>query len=323
MTRNTLGHQGHSKENRFGVYLIEEAVLGPAQAQEGIESTPTCYKLSFDPVGYKIMVSDLLVLFSENPFRLLNTGAEYGYTSSILFLMPESQHPGLTQIEQGRKNLTTEEKTCGRPKRLAIWQPIYLLEYLKDGSILIVYHEDKLSKTIKDAKLFMCYFTEMSYRPNFIKLQNFESERVHTFQTWNKDSQWNDDSSDENKESKFSTDMVFSSRQNLIDCVHHVGKTLGYRRKLVRSTSTWNSFNKAWTTLVASQTEDAYKLNLAQLETILLDYSVWLTPYKEMFVHCWTDKYLNFGNHTTNRVESQHAKLKRYLDLSKSQRYKM
>lgn len=44
---------------------------------------------------------------------------------------------------------------------------------------------------------------------------------------------------------------------------------------------------------------------------------VWLTPYKEMFVYCWTDKFLNFGNHTTNRVESQHAKLKRYLDSSK------
>ncbi|KAJ9536573.1 hypothetical protein OSB04_un000222 [Centaurea solstitialis] len=34
------------------------------------------------------------------------------------------------------------------------------------------------SKTIKDAKLFNCYLTEMSYHPNFIKLQNFESERA-------------------------------------------------------------------------------------------------------------------------------------------------
>ena len=44
--------------------------------------------------------------------------------------------------------------------------------------------------------------------------------------------------------------------------------------------------------------------------------TVWLTPYKEMFGSVWTDKYLNFGNHTTNRVESQHAKTKRYFDTA-------
>ncbi|KAJ9560030.1 hypothetical protein OSB04_005190 [Centaurea solstitialis] len=119
--------------------------------------------------------------------------------------------------------------------------------------------------------------------------------------------------------------VLFPDAKKLL-CTLHIWNNIFKRRKTVRSKSTWNSFNKAWTTLVASQTEDAYKLNLAQLEVILLDYSgffaylnkVWLTPYKEMFVHCWTDKYLNFGNHTTNRVESQHAKLKRYLDSSKS-----
>ena len=28
----------------------------------------------------------------------------------------------------------------------------------------------------------------------------------------------------------------------------------------------------------------------------------------------WVDQHLNFGNRTSNRVESQHAKLKRYLE---------
>ncbi|XP_038702578.1 uncharacterized protein LOC119999133 [Tripterygium wilfordii] len=45
---------------------------------------------------------------------------------------------------------------------------------------------------------------------------------------------------------------------------------------------------------------------------------VWLTPYKELFVFAWTDRYLYFGNHTTNRVKSQHAKMKRYLCSSQS-----
>lgn len=31
----------------------------------------------------------------------------------------------------------------------------------------------------------------------------------------------------------------------------------------------------------------------------------------------WIDKHLNFGNTSTNRVESQHAVLKKYLDSSK------
>nr|KAJ0185929.1 hypothetical protein LSAT_V11C900499870 [Lactuca sativa] len=44
----------------------------------------------------------------------------------------------------------------------------------------------------------------------------------------------------------------------------------------------------------------------------------WLTQYKEKFVSVWTDVFLHFGNYTTNRVESQHAKVKLYLDSSQS-----
>ncbi|TYI10893.1 hypothetical protein ES332_A09G172000v1 [Gossypium tomentosum] len=40
---------------------------------------------------------------------------------------------------------------------------------------------------------------------------------------------------------------------------------------------------------------------------------VWLSKYKDMFVSVWIDRHLNFGERTTNRVESQHAKLKKYL----------
>ena len=65
---------------------------------------------------------------------------------------------------------------------------------------------------------------------------------------------------------------------------------------------------------------------LADLEVVLQNFpcminylkDVWLTPYKEMFVSAWTDRYLHFGNQTTNRVESQHVKLKRYLESSQS-----
>lgn len=42
-------------------------------------------------------------------------------------------------------------------------------------------------------------------------------------------------------------------------------------------------------------------------------YNTWLEKYPDKFVSLWTDKSTNFGNSTTNRVESQHAKLKKHL----------
>ena len=44
----------------------------------------------------------------------------------------------------------------------------------------------------------------------------------------------------------------------------------------------------------------------------------WLEPHKERFVSMWTDEQLNFGQRTTNRVESQHALLKKHLDSTNS-----
>ncbi|XP_076920809.1 uncharacterized protein LOC143582042 [Bidens hawaiensis] len=42
----------------------------------------------------------------------------------------------------------------------------------------------------------------------------------------------------------------------------------------------------------------------------------WLDPYRHKFVACWIDERRNYGKTTTNRVESQHANLKRYLNGS-------
>ncbi|GJU85710.1 FAR-RED impaired response 1-like protein [Tanacetum coccineum] len=82
----------------------------------------------------------------------------------------------------------------------------------------------------------------------------------------------------------------------------------------------------SWNTLINSHSEEAYQLNLEQLQEIVFDFpgvmvylnKYWLTQYKEMFVAAWTNRFLHFGNQTTNRVESQHAKLKLYLDSAQS-----
>ena len=45
---------------------------------------------------------------------------------------------------------------------------------------------------------------------------------------------------------------------------------------------------------------------------------IWLTPHKEMFVSALPDQVLHFGNQTTNRVESQHSKLKNHLETTQA-----
>jgi len=41
-----------------------------------------------------------------------------------------------------------------------------------------------------------------------------------------------------------------------------------------------------------------------------------LDPVKEKFVRIWVDKNLHMGNTITNRAESAHARLKKYLSSS-------
>ena len=41
--------------------------------------------------------------------------------------------------------------------------------------------------------------------------------------------------------------------------------------------------------------------------------TVWFNDYKERFVRAWTDTNYNFGQYTTNRAESQHARFKMHL----------
>nr|GEW83862.1 hypothetical protein [Tanacetum cinerariifolium] len=146
------------------------------------------------------------------------------------------------------------------------------------------------------------------------------------------------------------TVQVFNSRQDLIDSVKETVLSFGYVIVIKRSkanehvsfhcdvsdrefalmkaydTAFPNAKGIAWNTLVNSHNEEAYQLNLEQLQEIVFDFpgvmvylnKYWLTQYKERFVAAWTDKFPYFGNQTTNRVESQHAKLKLYLDSAQS-----
>ena len=144
-------------------------------------------------------------------------------------------------------------------------------------------------------------------------------------------------------------DRVFpNATKNL--CRWHIQQNIAKKWKSLFKGDVWDNFNYSWTKLCSSPTIDDYTYQCGKMEEYLtsierqsnfLIYMLlliiigrvyviiigrlsvsgvwyymrdnWLNPYKEKFVTCWSYDRLNFGQHTTNRVESQHADIKRYL----------
>ncbi|XP_038719826.1 PKS-NRPS hybrid synthetase CHGG_01239-like [Tripterygium wilfordii] len=98
--------------------------------------------------------------------------------------------------------------------------------------------------------------------------------------------------------------LVFPNAKKLLCRWHIYRSVLANCKRSFQNKESWDAFYSSWNTLVESKNEIAYVYNLSHLE--------------EMFVSAWTNTYLHFRNLTTNRVESQHAKLKKYLGSSQS-----
>ncbi|KAJ9561045.1 LOW QUALITY PROTEIN: hypothetical protein OSB04_006205 [Centaurea solstitialis] len=101
---------------------------------------------------------------------------------------------------------------------------------------------------------------------------------------------------------------VFPGAKRLL-CRWHINQSVMRNcRPTITSNCAWGSFFDAWVTLIASESDEFYLSNFAQLEAVLLSYpavlgylnDIWLIPYTEMFVSIWTDKFLYFGNRTSN-----------------------
>ncbi|KAM0036796.1 putative OTU domain, FHY3/FAR1 family protein [Helianthus debilis subsp. tardiflorus] len=114
---------------------------------------------------------------------------------------------------------------------------------------------------------------------------------------------------------------VFPDASRLI-CRWHIQRNVMKHRKGAFTDEDWKNFLSFWGTLIESPSKPIYEYHLRNMRKRLVEckrsifkyvYDNWLKDYKEMFVFVWTDKRRNFGNRTTNRVESQHANLKRYV----------
>ncbi|KAF5822950.1 putative MULE transposase domain, FHY3/FAR1 family [Helianthus annuus] len=120
---------------------------------------------------------------------------------------------------------------------------------------------------------------------------------------------------------------VFPNATRLL-CQFHIEQNIVRQCKKGFDKQDWGKFKTYWRRVCESTSEPMYKYNLEKMYNRLVVanresvydyvYENWLKDYKEMFVYAWTDKCRNFGQRTTNRVESQHANLKRYITRGSS-----
>ncbi|KAK8938518.1 hypothetical protein KSP39_PZI011074 [Platanthera zijinensis] len=119
--------------------------------------------------------------------------------------------------------------------------------------------------------------------------------------------------------------VTFPQTRILLCQVHISRNILAHCKKFFKHGKECEEFLQEWQTLVNSPTISAYNIHL---NVMLAKYSekypnvvnyvmtTWIEPYREYFVSAWIDNLLHFGNSTTNRVESGHSHLKRFLEVS-------
>ncbi|KAJ9551550.1 hypothetical protein OSB04_015595 [Centaurea solstitialis] len=83
------------------------------------------------------------------------------------------------------KEAVITKEALNRNREWLYWYTVSLIEGLNDGTILFMsgglWAFYPRSRTVEEIDKFKCSKSWLAYRPSFLKLQNFESERVHMF----------------------------------------------------------------------------------------------------------------------------------------------
>jgi len=106
----------------------------------------------------------------------------------------------------------------------------------------------------------------------------------------------------------------------ILDCKYPLEKKDG---KEVKPHDVVKKIMRAWKAIVESPTQELYANALVEFQDECSDFPLFinyamttLKEVKEKIVRAWTDHVLHPGCRTTNRVESAHALVKKYLDNS-------
>jgi len=106
----------------------------------------------------------------------------------------------------------------------------------------------------------------------------------------------------------------------ILDCKYHLGKKDG---KEVKPRDVVKKIMRAWKAMVEQPTHEIYANALVEFQNECSDFPLFLNyamtnlkEVKEKIVRAWTDHVMHLVCRTTNRVESAHALVKKYLDNS-------
>lgn len=111
----------------------------------------------------------------------------------------------------------------------------------------------------------------------------------------------------------------------IIVCIWHIQQKVLAKCKEVHLTDeVKDEFMRSWNSVVEAPSEQLFYSGLCNLETnfnvsakevVMYVLNHWL-PYKENFVHAWTDKYLHLGELASSRSEGAHYTIKSWIKTS-------
>ncbi|KAL6557107.1 hypothetical protein OROMI_017457 [Orobanche minor] len=113
--------------------------------------------------------------------------------------------------------------------------------------------------------------------------------------------------------------VVFPNAHRII-CIWHINKNVVKKCSPFLGAE-WTNFNRSWHKVYMSSDtgsfEHEWKLLVDKYKSYpkVIEYlwSTWLLPYSDLFVYAWTNNYMHLGCRSSQRVESAHSRLKKYL----------